>query len=146
MGTRAVEALDHTGDAGMLLRAERLDRLFELARGALVDELLAEPPAHGDTVLELELRAPELDRLLRRWLDELLYLLQTRGRVPVASRVELVPEGDGPAGWRLHARLTVAPLDLDAHGWRGEVKGVTYHALELGPEASGWRARIILDV
>lgn len=173
----SVRPLDHTGDVGFEVRAAGIEDLFEAVRTALLRELMARPPDEGEEREELSLEAPALDRLLLRWLDELLFVTQTRGRVPVAASVAVEPGGaergwtssepggrpgrlprrrrdsgsagppvEQPAGWRLHARLTLAPLDPDVHGWRGEVKGVTYHGLEVVREGKRWLARVILDV
>jgi len=148
-----VTPLDHTGDAGFELYAPALEALFDAARAALLRELMeapptaeipAERPAEAQS-LELTLVAPGLDRLLLRWLDELLFLVQVRGRVPASARLAL-RASDDPAGWRLTARLDTVPLDVRAQRWRGEVKGVTYHGLEVAPEGGGWRARVVLDV
>ena len=142
--------LEHTGDIGFELSAPDLETLFDAARRVLLAELMASPPEgnhRGDrdeAVLQLE--APAADRLLVRWLDELLYLVQTRQRVPVGARLRVVPPALDGAAWQLQAQLTTAPLDPQAHGWRGEVKGATYHDLQLARGRAGWRARVILDV
>jgi SHS2 domain-containing protein len=148
-------ALDHTGDVGFELHADTLQALFDAAREALLSELMAAPPAadpgaaepDGAQPLEVRLAAPALDRLLLRWLDELLFLVQVRGRVPASARLTLQATDAPAAGWRLTARLTTVPLDVRAQRWRGEVKAVTYHGLELvADDDGGWRARVVLDV
>jgi len=151
-GTR-LTPLDHTGDVGFELHAASLEALFDAARAALLRELMAAPPTAqvpgarpaGARSFELTLAAPALDRLLLRWLDELLFLVQVRGRVPASARPAVRASG-GPNGWELTARLETVPLDVRAQRWRGEVKGVTYHGLELVPDDGGWRARVVLDV
>ncbi len=151
-GTRATP-LDHTGDVGFEVHAPSLEALFDAAREALLQELMAAPPTGADGTrprearsLDLALEAPALDRLLLRWLDELLFLVQVRGRVPVSARLAVqAPDAIG-TDRRLTARLVTLPLDVRAHRWRGEVKAVTYHGLELVPHDRGWRARVVLDV
>lgn len=151
-GTRTTP-LDHTGDVGFELHAPTLETLFDAAREALLQELMAAPASDAGAArprearpLDLALEAPGLDRLLLRWLDELLFLVQVRGRVPVSARLAVqAPPDPGTAG-RLTARLVTVPLDVRAQRWRGEVKAVTYHGLELEPDDGGWRARVVLDV
>ena len=140
-----IEALDHTGDVGFVLRAPSLEALFELACRALLAELLTDPPAAGAGTLRLTLNAPDRERLLLRWLDELLYLVQTRALVPTACRLTLRPPNEERDDWQLRARLRTAPLDPERQGWRGELKGATYHALRLAPTGGGWHARVVLD-
>ena len=47
---------------------------------------------------------------------------------------------------RRHARLSGSRLDPGRHDVRVTVKAVTYHALEVRQTATGWHARVILDV
>lgn len=146
--------LDHSGDVGFELHAPSLEALFDAARVALLQELMAAPPMsdaggtrpRGARSLDLDLEAPGLDRLLLRWLDELLFLVQVRGRVPVSARLAVQAPDAVAADRRLSARLVTVPLDVRTHRWRGEVKAVTYHGLELVPDDRGWRARVVLDV
>ena len=54
-----------------------------------------------------------------------------------------------PGGWKLEAVFSVIPLDPEGMGWQGEIKGATYHGLEVTPVGDPphrWRARVILDV
>jgi SHS2 domain-containing protein len=37
-------------------------------------------------------------------------------------------------------------LDLARHGFRTEIKGVTYHDFKVWQEDGEWRARVIFDV
>lgn len=142
--------LDHTGDVGFELSAPDLASLFGAAREALLAELMTAPP--GDAGAEdareaaVELQAPAVDRLLLRWLDELLFRVQAGRRVPVRCEVQVAPPVVGGSAWKLRAWLVTVPLDREAHGWRGEVKGTTYHGLEVTRRRSGWHARVILDV
>lgn len=142
----AVRSLEHTGDVGFEVAADDLAALFDGARRAVLAELMLRPPRTGRERRRLELEAVGLDRLLLRWLDELLFLVQTRGLVPTGGRLRLEPADAGGSSWRLEAELTLAPLDPRAHGWRGEVKAATYHGLELVRDGERWRARVVLDV
>ncbi len=142
----AVRSFDHTGDVGFEVVAADLPALFDGARRAVLAELMTRPPRGGDERLALELEAHGLERLLLRWLDEVLFLVQTRARVPTGGRPRLRPAGSADGSWRLDAELTLTPLDPVAHGWRGEVKAATYHGLELARDGEHWRARVVLDV
>jgi len=147
-GTR-VRPFDHTGDVGFELSAPDLESLFGAAREALLAELMESPP--GAAAVDageqpLHLQAQAVDRLLLRWLDELLYQVQTCRSVPAGATLHIRPPAVGGGAWRLEARLSAVPLDADAHGWRAEVKGATYHGLELRRTRNGWKARVILDV
>jgi len=136
--------LDHTADAGFAVEAGSLAALFEGAAKGLL-EVMFEGPLEAEPGGErrLRLEAESLETLLVRWLDELAYLVQTRGEVPLEAEVSL---GRTPAGWRLTARLATAPFDRVADRFAGEVKAATYHGLEIEQTGGRYRARVILDV
>lgn len=133
----------HTGDVGFELAAGDLAALFDAARQALLKVVVARAPRQGTLSQTVSLDAGSLEDLLVAWLDELIYLVQTRGMLPVQGAVTV---GETPQGYRLDAELRCAPLDIKAHGWQGEVKGATHHGLKLVQENGRWRARVVLDV
>jgi SHS2 domain-containing protein len=83
--------------------------------------------------------ASDAGRLLVALLDEVLYLVETEGFVPVRAEVTL-------AAGTARARLTGDVFDPARHRRAGpQVKGITYHGLQIhaGPPA---RVRLILDI
>ena len=139
-----IRMLDHTADVGFELRAPSIEALFDEARRALLMVVFEHPPEEGEGVNAVRLTAPDRETLLVRWLNELVYLIQDAGFVPVGAEIQL-READ-EAGYSLEARLTGAPLLLDEYGWQGEIKSATFHGLEVSNDGEGWHARVILDV
>jgi SHS2 domain-containing protein len=139
-----IEMLDHTADVGFELEAPTLEDLFEEARRALLMVVFERPPQEGEDEGEIRLSAPDLEMLLVRWLNELNYLIQDSGFVPV--RAEIVIRKTRGAGYTLEARLCGTPLLLEEFRWQGEVKSATFHGLEITDNEEGWHARVILDV
>jgi SHS2 domain-containing protein len=139
-----IRMLDHTADVGFELRAPSLESLFEEALRALLMVVFERPPEEGEGVDTVRLSAPDRETLLVRWLNELAYLIQAAGFVPVAAKIRLRETGE--AGYALEARLTGAPLLLEEYGWQGEIKSATFHGLDVRSDDEGWHARVILDV
>lgn len=137
-----IEMLDHTADVGFELGAPTLEALFEEARRALLMVVFERPPGEGEDEGEIQLSAPDRETLLVRWLNELTYLIQDTGFVPVRAEIELRDE----AGYALEARLAGAPLLPEEYGWQGEIKSATFHGLDIANDDEGWHARVILDV
>jgi SHS2 domain-containing protein len=139
-----IEMLDHTADVGFELRTSTLEELFDEARRALLMVIFERPPEEGDEEGEIQLSAPDLEMLLVRWLNELIYLVQGVGFVPVGAEIR-IQRRDG-ASLSLEARIAGAPLLLEEFGWQGEIKSATFHGLEIANDDEGWHARVILDV
>lgn len=139
-----IRMLDHTADVGFEVEASTLASLFDETRRALLLTMFEEPPREGEGEHPVRLSAPDLETLLVRWTNELVYWIQDLGAVPVGGEVRV--DGPGGDGCSVVARLLAAPLDLDAYGWRGEIKSATFHGLRVAREGGRWRARMILDV
>ncbi|GAB5603738.1 archease [Thermus sp. FJN-A] len=137
-----VRPLDHTADVGFVLEAESLEDLFQAALKGLLEVMFRSPPEGGTRRRRLTLEAEDLETLLVRYLNELLYLIQTKGFVPGKARIRVGPKGEG---YRLEATLWGEPFQ-EGFGFQGEVKSATFHGLQVRQEDGRWRAQVILDV
>lgn len=135
--------LDHTADIGFEIRSATLEGLFDEALRALLMVLFERPPEQGGDEREVNLPAPDLETLLVRWLNELIYLVQDVGFVPVRSDIRIL---QAEKSCSLETRLIGAPLDLQAYAWQGEVKSATFHGMDITHTDEGWGTRVILDV
>ena len=146
-----VTFLDHTADVGFDVRAPSPPALFHAAALALLALLRgdedAEAPASAASVAApgtlrtrtLRLAAPDPARLLADWLRELLFLHEI-DRLDYEEAefedLDLAPPS--------HVHAVVALRE----GGRAvrEIKGVTYHEIDLHPVDDGWSGRVIFDV
>jgi SHS2 domain-containing protein len=140
-----IRMLDHTADVGFeVAEAPTLENLFDESRRALLMTVFEKPPERGEEERPVRLSAPDLETLLVRWLNELVFFIQGDGFVPADAEIQ-VREADGE-GFSLEGRLVGAPLDLEEYGWQGEIKSATFHGLNVTQGSEGWQARVILDV
>ncbi len=144
--------LDHTADAAVLVRAPDPRALFERAALAMLDlgiDVAAvslgdlEGEGQGErTSFEVAVTAADREELLVGFLGEVLAQSILRG-VAVGA-VDVTELSFAPA--RVTARLFGEPLDLHRHGFRSELKAVTYHHLLVSEDADGWSARVVVDI
>jgi protein archease len=135
---RGYELLEHTADVGVRARGATLEEVFEQATLGLAEVLGALRPGPGEAVA-VEVTAGDAGALLVDWLNEVLWLHETRGHAAIAAvRVERAG-GDRAAG-----SVTFSSTDPPADGTF--VKAVTYHRLRVGRDAGGWLAEVYLDV
>jgi len=125
--------VEHTGEVEVEIEAATPAGVLEesvRAFGALVGRGQAGERA----IRRVSVDGPDLAILLPALVDELVYLVDTDGFVPVDARAEV----DGT-----HAVATVEGL-LDEPA--PLVKAATLHRLSFEPSDGGWRARLVLDV
>jgi SHS2 domain-containing protein len=132
-----------TGDLAFEARAESLPALFAAAAEALLSATVANPDAVEARRHELvRLAEPDLELLLLRFLNELIFLRDARGLLLRAGR--LVVHTDGEA--RLEGELAGEPIDRARHRLEADVKAATAHGLRVARDGVGWRASVTLDV
>ncbi len=144
-GRPEYELLEHTADAGVLVRAATLEELFEKAAAAMYD-LIADVDAvahdlyRGAIVDEIRVEGLDTETLLVAWLGELLSLGMVGGILFGAFEVQTLSET------ALVARAWGKTLDARVHRFRTELKAVTYHDLWVRREGGEWVAHVIFDV
>jgi len=127
---------EHTGEVRVRLSAPSFEGLLEEAGQALAELLADEAPGELQEVERVELRDVDRAALLVHWMDELIFLSETRKRlyswfrVAAASEREVVAE---VRGWPA-ARVRTA------------VKAATFHGLKVEEGPGGFSAEVVLDV
>ena len=136
--TGTVEVLEHTADIGLRVRGATVEELFEAAGEGLATLQGAWFPGEGQEET-VTVRATDRPALLVAWLDELLFIHESRDAVFGGFDVHSVGERELDARVRLAAR---GDRELESVG----VKAATYHRLRLEREPDGWVAEVYLDV
>lgn len=129
--------VDHTAEVELRIEAPSQPEVFADALAALAELLDPDEERRRGPSEEHELSAEGGDRaaLLAAWIEELLYLAETRRVLPLAA--EGIELGEGTVRARIRCR-PARPRPL--------VKGVTYHHLALERRGEGWEGRVVLDV
>lgn len=133
--------LEHTADIGILAWGKtREDVLLESARG-LCEILVNGNSRHGGSQrLQVRLQYDVLEELLVAWLNELIYLIGTRGFVPRELTIEHLDND------RLEATLdgwNPPPTGLKL---KTEIKAATYHQILFHRLGDRWLGKVYLDL
>ncbi len=129
---------DHVGELELEIEAPSLAELYAEAGRALArimagddDSALADRDAET-----IEVRGSDPEALLAEWLNELIFLSETRHRAYTYLRVESV----GP-----HA-LTASVRGVPVEHVHTAVKAATLHGIRIEKTDLGYRASVVLDV
>ncbi len=134
------EFYDHTADVGMRVRAVDLPGLFAQAAQGLFALIVQDPGRIQPTQKQsVRLTSDSLEDLLHDWLDELLFIFETKHLL--LSRFDVKIDGTS-----LEAEVWGEPPDPARHRTGNEVKAVTYHELKVEKTADGYAAQVILDI
>ena len=130
------EQVEHTADVALRIYGRTLRELFANAAYAMFSQVADLGSIAPAVQHEVAVEGIDYESLLVNWLNELLYLQDTRGEVYITFDIQQLS--------RRHLRATV-------HGARTEnihtlIKAATYHELSI-TRARGWyTSTIVLDV
>jgi len=132
-----------TGDLSFLARAPTLEGLFAAAAEAFLAVTLDDSSVlETREQRELALEEPDLELLLLRFVNELVFLRDASELLLRPRRVRVTQDGVA----RLTATLAGERIDRGRHCLRSDVKAATAHALRVTETPEGWEAQLTLDV
>ena len=134
------DLLEHTADIGILVAGIDLAEIFAKAALALADLQFDPGKVRGRKQREVRLEDDDRERLLVRWLNELIFIRETEDFLWSAVSVEFAEPGG------LRALFEGEPFDETRHAPRTGIKAATYHQLQIGKTPAGAFARVIFDV
>ncbi len=134
------QILEHPSDVGIEAYGNSLEELFENAAHGLFS-LIAAPEGIGmGQRLHLTLDSVDLENLLVRWLNELLYLYDGENFLIARTDVGSVSQTS------LEGFILGETYNSKKHELKLDVKAITYHQLQIENISGYWKARFFVDV
>ncbi|MEZ5144257.1 MAG: archease [Acidimicrobiales bacterium] len=112
---------------------------LEEAVAALAEAFVEPAPGAPRTVVSVDLPPATAEERLVAVLEEVVFVTEVHGVVPVAARLRVAEDG------RLTGRFDVVAAD-DVELVGAVPKAVARHALAFAPDDGTWRARAVIDV
>jgi SHS2 domain-containing protein len=136
------EFVDHTADMGIRVEGENLAGLFVRTAEAFFDVQIQKKKQFSSPIdVPVSVKAANLEELLVRWLQELLYILETRHLVLSDFWIDEIDET------HLMASAKGVKFDGTKHRVKLEIKAITCRGLEVRKADDGrWFAKVIFDV
>jgi len=135
------EELEHTADWAVRIFGRDLPTLFAHAGETLFRLIHAPFTAPVEVTRQVQVEGADLELLLVRWLQELLYWMETEGELYTQFIIETLspPRSAEPA------RLTATVAGVRGRSDRSPIKAVTYHDLSVSQTDEGWEATVLFD-
>lgn len=140
MKERGFRILDHPADLGIEAYGKTLAEAFEQAALGLVFIIVDASRVEARECRKVTLQGSDLEQLLVRWLQEILYLFD--GEHFIGGRFQI---SQLESGW-LQAVVYGEPFDPKRHQTRMDVKAITYHQLEVREKTGKSGVRVFLDI
>jgi len=135
---------EHTADVIIQAWAPTLEGAFEeAARGTF--EVITDTGKVAPTVkVDIEEEGFDLENLLYRWIEALLFYFDTEQLVFSRFKVHRI-RGEGEE-YRLAAEAWGERFDAKKHEHRTIVKAMTYADMEIKRDNGCWRLRFVVDI
>src|SRR5271166_2453284 len=135
-----LDFVDHTGDAGILVRAPDPKMLFARAAWGMFSLITDMDAIRLLEIGSIRIEASDRAALMVKWLSELNYRHVTEHRL--FGKFEIVEISDK---W-LEGEVRGERIDPTRHTIFTEIKAVTFHGLWLERDGHAWKAQIIFDL
>lgn len=140
----SISFLDHPSDVYIEVKASSLEEAFALCGKALYDVMTDINYVKPQEEIEVVVEGFDLYSLLYNWLEELLYLFDTKGFLGSDVKVEEIVKAN--EGYKLKATVLGEKYDPRRHTSKTAVKAATYHLMEIKEEEHGYTIRFVLDI
>jgi SHS2 domain-containing protein len=128
-----------TADVAFEAYGKDLDELFENAALALFETMVNPKSVVNNQSLTIGLQSGSLEDLLFDFLDQLIFLKDTKGMVFGEFKVKV------SGRYQLHAEVFGEKVK-PGHQLKTDVKGVALHRFKMEKTKRGYQARVVLDV
>ncbi|MHA1617153.1 MAG: archease [Candidatus Njordarchaeales archaeon] len=134
---------EHTADVAFEAYGSDLNEAFVNAAKAMFNVMTDISKVNPKEKREIIVRDEDLKGLLKKWLEELLFLFDAEGIIFSEFNVTIKREDDE---WVLQGEAYGEPFDPEKHPSHLEVKAVSYHMMEIGERNGEKFVRVILDI
>ena len=137
------EIIGHTADIGLIAYGKNKEEVFINAAKGMFEIIVGGTKNLKENFYDkIKLEADDLEGLLFAWLNELLYIGETR--LVILNKFQIKQLSD----FQIKAEVGGMKINPPSVKIKKEIKAVTYHRLEIKKdEKSGlWSAQVIFDI
>jgi SHS2 domain-containing protein len=134
--------LEHITDAYVEAYGNSMAEAFDYSARGLVNLMFDTDNANGEIPIEIKVEGDDISHLLYNWLEKVLLIVLVEGLVMSKFTVSISLKPT----YKLEAHSRADSVDLIKHNYKTEVKGITYHAMEVIQKDDLVKIRYIADL
>ena len=134
------ESIDHPSDIGIIAYGKSISELFENAAFGMFSLMTDPKKVAGKTEFEVEAAADDIESLLVNWLNELLFLEDTKHVLFGSFKIKGISDKE------IKGEALGEKIDVSRHKISRSIKAATYNQLKIWQEEGVWKARVVFDV
>lgn len=135
--------LEHVTDAYIEAYGDSMEEAFSYAAKGTVNVMFEIKDIQGTSKVNFRIEGVDYYELLFNWLERVNLLIAIDNQV--ISNFELkISKLDSK--FQLTGSGMVETIDITKHGYKIEIKGVTYHEMEILQQGNQYKVKFILDL
>jgi len=131
--------LEHTADIKFQAFGKSIEECFENSARAMVEAECSLKSIKPKEERKASLKAESKEELLHRFLEEVLFLMETEQMLFSDFKLEI-------QGNSLKGKLIGEKADKKRHEFKAHAKAVTWNSFGLEKEKGLWKATVVLDI
>ena len=135
--------LEHITDAYIESWGDNLEEAFSYAATATINVMFEIKNVRGTSKIYFQVEGEDYLELLFNWLEKVLLLISIDNQVISSFEIKI---SKLDTKYRLIAQGMAEAIDISKHNYRTEIKGITYHEMQVLQEDGQYKVRFILDL
>ena len=135
--------LEHVTDAYIEAYGESMEEAFSYAAKGTVNVMFEIKDIQGTSKVDFRIEGVDYYELLFNWLER-VHLLITIDNQVISNFQLKISKLDSK--FQLTGSDMAETIDITKHGYKTEIKGVTYHEMEILQQGNQYKVKFILDL
>jgi Uncharacterized conserved protein len=135
--------LDHVTDAYIEAFGSSIEEAFDQSARGLINIMFDINSVEGHKLRVLNIRGDDMIVLLYNWLEKILLIIFNDCEIMSRFHVTISRLNSSIL---LEASTLTEPLDITKHKYKTEVKGITFHEMEVLEKANKCTCKYIVDL
>ncbi len=135
--------LEHVTDAFIEAYGDTIEEAFIFAAKGMLNIMFEFKNILGTKKVEFRIEGADFYELLFNWLEKVLLLIAIDNQVISDFDIKILKL---KSKYELTGYGLAESIDPSKHGYKTEIKGITYHAMEILQENSQKKVKFILDL
>ena len=135
--------LEHVTDAYIEAYGESMEEAFSYAAKGTVNVMFAIKDIQGTSKVDFRIEGVDYYELLFNWLERVHLLITIDNKVISNFQLKICKLD---SKFQLTGSGIAETIDITRHGYKTEIKGVTYHEMEILQQGNRYKVKFILDL
>jgi SHS2 domain-containing protein len=135
--------LEHVTDAYIEAYGDSIEEAFSYAAKGTINVMFEIKDIQATSKVDFLVEGVDYSELLFNWLERILLLITIENKVMWHFEINI---SKLDSTYRLTGWGMAESINISKHGYKTEIKGVTYHEMEILQEDSQYKLKFILDL